>query len=60
MRPPRPAQRFVAPRGAQPKAAVGRGPHASPTPRTALRGPIGSSTEGPSGGARMRPPRPGQ
>eukprot|EP00959_Pyramimonas_sp_CCMP1952_P027068 568462-Pyramimonas_sp.AAC.1 len=27
---------------------------------TALRGPIGSSTEGPGGGARMRPPHPVQ
>eukprot|EP00959_Pyramimonas_sp_CCMP1952_P195768 4093137-Pyramimonas_sp.AAC.1 len=27
--------------------------HASPPPRTALRGPIGSSTEGPSGAVRM-------
>eukprot|EP00959_Pyramimonas_sp_CCMP1952_P101162 2116386-Pyramimonas_sp.AAC.1 len=33
---------------------------ASPPPSTALRGPIGSSTEGPKGKVRMRLPRPGQ
>ena len=37
-----------------------RSPHAPLPPSTAFRGPIGSSTEGPSGGARMRLPRPGR
>eukprot|EP00959_Pyramimonas_sp_CCMP1952_P038121 797632-Pyramimonas_sp.AAC.1 len=31
-----------------------RCPHASPPPSTALRGPIGSPTECPSGGVHMR------
>eukprot|EP00959_Pyramimonas_sp_CCMP1952_P002153 44244-Pyramimonas_sp.AAC.1 len=35
-------------------------PHASVTPSTAPRGPIGSSTQGPSVGGHMRPPRPAQ
>eukprot|EP00959_Pyramimonas_sp_CCMP1952_P155935 3261397-Pyramimonas_sp.AAC.1 len=35
-------------------------PRASATPSAAFRGPIGSSTEGPSGGGHMRPPRPVQ
>eukprot|EP00959_Pyramimonas_sp_CCMP1952_P136520 2857005-Pyramimonas_sp.AAC.1 len=33
-----------------------RCPHAFPPPSTALRGPTGSSKEGPSGGVRMRFP----
>ena len=37
-----------------------RSPHASLTPSSALRGPIGSSTESPSGAARMRFPHPAQ
>eukprot|EP00959_Pyramimonas_sp_CCMP1952_P411461 8622127-Pyramimonas_sp.AAC.1 len=32
--------------------------HAPAPPNTALPGPIGSSTEGPSGDVRMRPPHP--
>eukprot|EP00959_Pyramimonas_sp_CCMP1952_P445190 9321706-Pyramimonas_sp.AAC.1 len=34
--------------------------HASPPRRTAFRGPIGSSTESPTEGVRMRLPRQGQ
>eukprot|EP00959_Pyramimonas_sp_CCMP1952_P226354 4732671-Pyramimonas_sp.AAC.1 len=34
-----------------------RSPHASPSPSTAFRGPIGSATEGPRGAVRMRLPR---
>eukprot|EP00959_Pyramimonas_sp_CCMP1952_P073575 1537657-Pyramimonas_sp.AAC.1 len=35
-----------------------RSPHAVPAPGTTFRGPRGSSTEGPSGAARMRFLRP--
>eukprot|EP00959_Pyramimonas_sp_CCMP1952_P449801 9418087-Pyramimonas_sp.AAC.1 len=35
-------------------------PHASTSPRTAFRGPMGSSTEGSSGTGRMRQRHPGQ
>eukprot|EP00959_Pyramimonas_sp_CCMP1952_P443142 9277805-Pyramimonas_sp.AAC.1 len=35
-----------------------RSPHASATPSTAFCGPMGSSTEGPSGAARVRLPHP--
>ena len=49
-------------RGSRPHREFHRRPqwhglHASPLPSTALRGPIGNSTEGPSGSARMAPPR---
>eukprot|EP00959_Pyramimonas_sp_CCMP1952_P376672 7889274-Pyramimonas_sp.AAC.1 len=57
MRLPHPIQRFVAPLGTPPKAPRGV-PHASATPRTALRGTIGSSTESPNGGGHMRPSHP--
>eukprot|EP00959_Pyramimonas_sp_CCMP1952_P441582 9244897-Pyramimonas_sp.AAC.1 len=36
------------------------GPHASATPSTAFRGPIGSFIGGPSRGGHMRPPHPVQ
>eukprot|EP00959_Pyramimonas_sp_CCMP1952_P306064 6405073-Pyramimonas_sp.AAC.1 len=63
-------QRFVAPSGVPPKVPVAPpacvshhpaqpflpAPHRAPS--TALRGPIASSTEGPSGTARMRQPSP--
>eukprot|EP00959_Pyramimonas_sp_CCMP1952_P293108 6130146-Pyramimonas_sp.AAC.1 len=56
MRPPHPVQRFETQEGAPPKAPAGACACAS----TALRGPIGSFTEGLSGGPRMRPPHPVQ
>eukprot|EP00959_Pyramimonas_sp_CCMP1952_P185229 3872983-Pyramimonas_sp.AAC.1 len=49
MRPPRPAQRFVAPYGA-PRKALGGESRMRGAPSTAPRGPIRSSTEGPRGG----------
>eukprot|EP00959_Pyramimonas_sp_CCMP1952_P084554 1768645-Pyramimonas_sp.AAC.2 len=55
MRLPHPGQRFGVHRRPQ-----WQGSHASAPPSTAFRGPMGSSTEGPSGCIRMRLPHPGQ
>eukprot|EP00959_Pyramimonas_sp_CCMP1952_P287173 6005647-Pyramimonas_sp.AAC.1 len=55
MRFPKPVHRFVASSEAP---ARGTARMRQPPPSIALRGPIRSSTEGPSGSARMRLPHP--